>query len=113
MCEDLGLAVATCQPFRDFEGMPAAKRQRTFDRAERKFDLLQELGARLLFVCSSVAPDAEGGIDRLAADFHELGERAKSAGSRSATRRWPGAATSTITATAGKSCGAPTTRPSV
>lgn len=76
MCADLGLAIATCQPFRDFEGMPLAKRQRAFDRAERKFDLLQELGADLLFVCSSVAPDAEGGIDRLAADFRELGQRA-------------------------------------
>ncbi len=76
LCEDLELKIVTCQPFRDFEGMPAEKRQRTFDRAERKFDLLQELGTDLLFVCSSVAPDAQGGIDRLAADFRELGERA-------------------------------------
>jgi 4-hydroxyphenylpyruvate dioxygenase len=76
ICADLGLTIVTCQPFRDFEGMPAEKRQRTFDRAERKFDLLQELGSDLLFVCSSLAPDAMGGIDRLAADFHELGERA-------------------------------------
>ncbi|MBL8653140.1 MAG: sugar phosphate isomerase/epimerase, partial [Alphaproteobacteria bacterium] len=69
LCEDLDLKIITCQPFRDFEGMPAEKRVRTFDRAERKFDLLQELGTDLLFVCSSVAPDAQGGIDRLAADF--------------------------------------------
>jgi 4-hydroxyphenylpyruvate dioxygenase len=82
ICSDLGLAIATCQPFRDFEGMPEAKRQRTFDRAERKFDLLHELGTDLLFVCSSVAPDAEGGIDRLATDFSELGERAKKRGLR-------------------------------
>jgi 4-hydroxyphenylpyruvate dioxygenase len=82
MCGDLGLTIVTCQPFRDFEGMPEAKRQRTFDRAERKFDLLQELGTDLLFVCSSVAPDAEGGIDRLAADFRELGERAARRGLR-------------------------------
>lgn len=76
ICDDLGLSIITCQPFRDFEGMPAHKRERTFDRAERKFDLLQELGTDLLFVCSSLAPDAEAGIDRLAADFAELGERA-------------------------------------
>jgi 4-hydroxyphenylpyruvate dioxygenase len=82
MCGDLGLRIVTCQPFRDFEGMPAAKRQRTFDRAERKFDLLQELGTDLLFVCSSVATDAEGGIDRLAADFRELAERAGRRGLR-------------------------------
>lgn len=80
MCADLGLQIITCQPFRDFEGMPQAKRQRTFDRAERKFDLLQELGTDLLFVCSSVAPDAEGGLERLAADFHELGDRAAKRG---------------------------------
>lgn len=33
MCSDLDLRIITCQPFRDFEGMPAHKRQRTFDRA--------------------------------------------------------------------------------
>jgi 4-hydroxyphenylpyruvate dioxygenase len=82
MCSDLDLRIITCQPFRDFEGMPAHKRQRTFDRAERKFDLLQELGTDLLFVCSSLAPDAEAGIDRLAADFAELGERAAARGMR-------------------------------
>ena len=82
LCEDLGLKIVTCQPFRDFEGMPAEKRARTFDRAERKFDLLHELGTDLLFVCSSVAPDAQGGIDRLAADFKELGERAAKRGLR-------------------------------
>ncbi|CAH1693857.1 3-dehydroshikimate dehydratase [Hyphomicrobiales bacterium] len=76
ICADLGLAIVTCQPFRDFEGMPEARRTRTFDRAERKFDLLQELGTDLLFVCSSVSPESLGGIDRLAQDFAELGERA-------------------------------------
>jgi 4-hydroxyphenylpyruvate dioxygenase len=76
ICSDLGLRIITSQPFRDFEGMPKERRQRTFDRAERKFDLLQELGTDLLFVCSNLSPEAEGGIDRLAADFAELGERA-------------------------------------
>ncbi|CAN1532060.1 COG3185 4-hydroxyphenylpyruvate dioxygenase and related hemolysins [Rhabdaerophilaceae bacterium] len=80
LCADLGLAIVTCQPFRDFEGMPAARRQRNFDRAERKFDLLGELGTDLFFVCSSAAPDAEGGIDRLADDFCELSTRAAQRG---------------------------------
>lgn len=79
---DLGLEAITFQPFRDFEGMPDAQRQRTFDRAERKFDLMQELGCDLLMVCSNVAPDAAGGIDRAAADFRELGERAAKRGLR-------------------------------
>ena len=82
ICGDLGLTIVTCQPFRDFEGMPEGRRQRVFDRAERKFDLLQELGTDLLFVCSSVSPEALPGIDRLAADFAELGERASRRGLR-------------------------------
>ncbi len=82
ICDGLGLAIVTCQPFRDFEGMPDARRARTFDRAERKFDLLQELGTDLLFVCSSTSPEALSGIDRLAADFAELGERAAKRGLR-------------------------------
>lgn len=82
ICADLRLRIVTCQPFRDFEGMPAARRERTFDRAERKFDLLQELGTDLLFVCSSVSPEAEGGISRLSDDFAELAERAARRGLR-------------------------------
>jgi len=82
MVEDLGLKTITFQPFRDFEGMPEPQRDRNFSRAERKFDLMQELGCDLLLVCSNVSPDANGGIDRAAADFHELGERAAKRGLR-------------------------------
>src|SRR6185369_8012733 len=38
IARDLGLVITLYQPFRDFEGMPDAERQRAFDRAERKFD---------------------------------------------------------------------------
>lgn len=76
MVKDAGLVVTTFQPFRDFEGLPEPQRGRAFDRAERKFDVMQELGTDLLLICSSVSPLALGGIDRAAADFHELGERA-------------------------------------
>ncbi|MGB5557914.1 MAG: TIM barrel protein [Paracoccaceae bacterium] len=76
MVRDLGLQIMLFQPFRDFEGLPDAQRAKAFDRAERKFDLMQELGTDLVLVCSSVSPDAMGGIDRAAADFRELGERA-------------------------------------
>jgi 4-hydroxyphenylpyruvate dioxygenase len=79
---DLGLTLITFQPFRDFEGMPDGQRQRTFDRAERKFDLMRELGCASLLVCSNVSPEASGGIDRAAADFRELGERAAKRGLR-------------------------------
>ncbi|CCD89677.1 putative 4-hydroxyphenylpyruvate dioxygenase containing a TIM-barrel fold (N-ter) [Bradyrhizobium sp. ORS 285] len=82
MCRDLGLAICAYQPFRDFEGMPEPQRARNFIRAERKFDLMQELGTDLLLICSSVSPLSLGGIDRAAADFHELGERAARRGLR-------------------------------
>ena len=79
MVRDHGLAITLFQPFRDFEGLPEPQRSRAFDRAERKFDLMQELGTDLMLVCSNVSPLALGGIDRAAADFRELGERAAQA----------------------------------
>ncbi|WEX74285.1 sugar phosphate isomerase/epimerase and 4-hydroxyphenylpyruvate domain-containing protein [Sinorhizobium numidicum] len=82
MVRDFGLDISLFQPFRDFEGMPEPLRARTFDRAERKFDLMQELGTDLVLVCSNVSPAALGGIDRAAADFRELGERAAKRGLR-------------------------------
>jgi 4-hydroxyphenylpyruvate dioxygenase len=82
LISDLGLKTLTFQPFRDFEGMPEPQRTRAFARAERKFDVMQELNCDLLLVCSNVSPDSLGGIDRAAADFHELGERAKKRGLR-------------------------------
>jgi 4-hydroxyphenylpyruvate dioxygenase len=80
--EGLGLETITFQPFRDFEGMPDPQRSKVFARAERKFDVMEELGCDLLMVCSNVSPDSLGGIDRAAADFHELGERAAKRGMR-------------------------------
>jgi 4-hydroxyphenylpyruvate dioxygenase len=82
MIADLGLETITFQPFRDFEGMPEPQRARVFDRAERKFDLMQELDCDLLLICSNVSPHALGGIDRAASDFHELGESAAKRGIR-------------------------------
>jgi 4-hydroxyphenylpyruvate dioxygenase len=82
MIADLGLKTITFQPFRDFEGMPEPQRARVFDRAERKFDLMQELDCDLLLICSNVSPHALGGIDRAASDFHELGGRAAKRGIR-------------------------------
>ncbi len=82
LVRDHGLAITLFQPFRDFEGMPEPHRSRAFDRAERKFDVMQELGTDLVLVCSNVSPIALGGLDRAADDFRELGERAKKRGLR-------------------------------
>lgn len=82
MMRDLGLTCVAFQPFRDFEGMPAAERSRVFDRAERKFDVLQELGTDLMLVSSNVSPAALPDRGRIVDDFRELGERAAARGLR-------------------------------
>lgn len=82
MARGLGLAITLFQPFRDFEGLPEPLRSRAFERARRKFELMGELGTDLMLICSNVSPAALGGIDRAAADFHELGDIARAAGVR-------------------------------
>lgn len=82
MVRDHGLEITMLQPFRDFECLPEPLRSKAFDRAERKFDLMQELGTDLILICSSCHPASLGGIDRAANDLNELGERAKARGLR-------------------------------
>jgi 4-hydroxyphenylpyruvate dioxygenase len=79
---DLGLTCTALQPFRDFEGMPEPLRTRTFDRIERKFDVMEELGTNLLLVCSNVSPSSLADRTRIVTDFQELGERAQARGLR-------------------------------
>lgn len=79
---NLGLACTMFQPFRDLEGLPEAQRTRAFDRLERKFDTMQELGTDLLLICSSCSPLAEADRGRTLADLAEAGERAARRGLR-------------------------------
>jgi 4-hydroxyphenylpyruvate dioxygenase len=76
MAADLGLAISLFQPFRDFEAMPEPTRKRNLDRAERKFDIMEELGTDLILVCSNVQEDAADDDARASADLAELGARA-------------------------------------
>jgi len=83
MVRDYGLEIMLFQPFRDFEGLPEGQlRRRSFSRAERKFELMNQLGTDLILVCSSVHPQSLGGIDRCAEDFSELGDIARKFGVR-------------------------------
>jgi 4-hydroxyphenylpyruvate dioxygenase len=79
---DLGLAIDMFQPFRDFDGSTPAQVARSLERAERKFDLMEQLGTNLLLVCSSVQPDALADPDALAEQFAQLAERAGQRGMR-------------------------------
>ena len=76
MADDVGLAIDMYQPFRDFEAVPDAARARNRDRAERKFDVMQQLGTDLLLVCSNVQPSAIDDDARAAADLHDMAELA-------------------------------------
>jgi 4-hydroxyphenylpyruvate dioxygenase len=82
MIRDHGLVCTCYQPFRDFEGLPTALRDRALERAEAKFDVMEALGANLLLVCSSVHGEALGDTSRIVDDFRLLGERAVRRGFR-------------------------------
>ncbi|WP_233518010.1 bifunctional sugar phosphate isomerase/epimerase/4-hydroxyphenylpyruvate dioxygenase family protein [Streptomyces corynorhini] len=79
---DLGLTIDLYQPFRDAEAVPEEILRRNLRRAERKFALMERLGADLLLVCSSVSPDAVDD-DALAAEhLHRLASLASEHGIR-------------------------------
>jgi 4-hydroxyphenylpyruvate dioxygenase len=80
MVVDLGLKIAVFQPFRDFEGVPDAVFRKGLDRASRKFDVMAELGAPLMLVCTNVTSDALDDDARAAAQLHELAELASRRG---------------------------------
>jgi len=82
ICADLGLRVLLFQPFRDFEGAPRPRMQKNFDRAESKFDVMEQLGADLMLVCSNTAPDTSADDAVAAEDLRSLGERAARRGFR-------------------------------
>lgn len=58
IADDNGIAIVALQPFRDFECMPAPEMARNFDRAQRKFDIMDALGTSTLFICSNVSSQA-------------------------------------------------------
>ncbi|WP_332768333.1 3-dehydroshikimate dehydratase QuiC [Pseudomonas koreensis] len=82
MCADLGIAITLFQPFRDFEGCRRDRLARNLERAERKFDLMQELGTDLVLVCSNAAADSVGDQQILVDDLRLLAERAGARGLR-------------------------------
>ncbi|MBV8950519.1 MAG: sugar phosphate isomerase/epimerase and 4-hydroxyphenylpyruvate domain-containing protein [Actinobacteria bacterium] len=82
MAAGLGLAIVLYQPFRDFEAMPEPMRQRNLERAERKFEIMHQLGADVLLVCSNVHEATVDDDARAAADLAEMAERARRRGLR-------------------------------
>lgn len=79
---DLGLSIDLYQPFRDFEAMPEAQFRRSLERAERKFDLMQAMGAQLMLCCSNTSPLVRDEPALAAEQLHALAERAAQRGLR-------------------------------
>ena len=82
LAADLGLEIVALQPLRDFEAMPDPMRRRNFERAARKLELMHDLGARLLCLCSNVSPEAIDDAEQAAADLAELADLARQHGMR-------------------------------
>jgi len=80
ICDDLGLTIDLFQPFRDFEGVDDAQLPNNLDRAQRKFDLMAELGAPMMLVCANATPGAIDDAARSAAQMHRMAELAQTRG---------------------------------
>ncbi|HYT97419.1 MAG TPA: TIM barrel protein, partial [Casimicrobiaceae bacterium] len=76
MATDRGLGIDLYQPFRDLDAATDEQFRRNLDRAERKFDIMEMLGAPMMLVCSNATPGAVTDDARIAAQFHALADRA-------------------------------------
>ncbi|WKZ88310.1 sugar phosphate isomerase/epimerase and 4-hydroxyphenylpyruvate domain-containing protein [Ralstonia pickettii] len=82
MAADLGLAIMLYQPFRDFEAMPREFVARNLARAERKFDVMAELGVEMVLVCSNTQDIAIDNPARAADDLRQMADAAGRRGLR-------------------------------
>ncbi len=85
MIRDAGMQCTLFQPFRDLEGMPPEQRARAFERMERKFDVMAELGTDLILLCSNCS-HSPSTIERGRDDLSSSASAPRSAGCESATR---------------------------
>ena len=100
---ELGLEIGLYQPFRDFEAVPEERFAANLRRAERKFAVMERLGADLLLVCSNVS-ERRSTTTRSPPRSSACSPSAPpSTASGSPTRRSRGAATCATTTTRGGS----------
>jgi sugar phosphate isomerase/epimerase/4-hydroxyphenylpyruvate dioxygenase-like putative hemolysin len=81
-CARRGLTVDAYQPFPDFEAVPPDTLAANLRRAERTFDVLEQIGARTVVVSSSMSADAVDDDDLAAEQLHALAVRAEARGLR-------------------------------
>lgn len=82
MAEALNLRIFLYQPLRDFEAMPREQFARNLARADRKFDVMQQLGADMVLVCSNVQDAAAPDLALAASDLRQMAEAAARRGLR-------------------------------
>jgi 4-hydroxyphenylpyruvate dioxygenase len=78
----LGLTIDLFQPLRDFEGVSDSELRRNLDRAEAAFDVMGELDASLLLVCSNTAENVSGDVELAATQLFQLAEQGARRGIR-------------------------------
>ncbi|MEV0778295.1 TIM barrel protein [Streptomyces sp. NPDC050428] len=79
---DLGLSIDLYQPFRDFEAVGPDRLAANLRRAERKFRIMERLGADLMLVCSNVSPETVDDDTLAAEQLHRLADLAAGHGIR-------------------------------
>ena len=79
---DRGLSVELYQPFRDAEGAPRERFRSVTRRMRAKLDMMAALGAPMILICSSVAPDTIEDDDLAAGQLHQLANMAAEHGMR-------------------------------
>jgi 4-hydroxyphenylpyruvate dioxygenase len=82
LARDLGLAVELLQPFRDAEGAPPGRFGSVLRRMRAAADRARRLGAPMLLICSSVAPDTIDDDGLAAAQLRVLADLAAERGLR-------------------------------
>lgn len=76
LCERLGLTIDLFQPFRDFEGVDEATFADNLRRAREKFRIMDQLGTKMILLCSNVGTATVADIDVAAAQIGALADAA-------------------------------------
>ena len=78
----VGLTIDLFHALLDFEGVADSDFRHNLDHAEAAFDVMGELDASLLLVCSNASEDASGDMERAATQLFQLAERGARRGIR-------------------------------
>jgi 4-hydroxyphenylpyruvate dioxygenase len=78
--EELGLGIDLYQPLRDLEAVPPEIFRRNLRRAEAKLEVMDQLGAPTMLVCSNVSAEAIDDDALASEQLHALAERAAERG---------------------------------